>query len=78
MFESCIFREIRTLIDPFLSKFQCGFRKVTVHNNRLLATLEEWKPVVDKGKSFGALVKDLSKTFDCLSHELLLAKLHMT
>ena len=26
--------------------------------------------------SFGALLADLSKVFDCLSHKLLLAKLH--
>ena len=37
---------------------------------------EKRKSVVDKGKSFGALLTDLSKTFDCLSQELLLAKRH--
>ena len=38
--------------------------------------LEKWKRAVDIGKTFGLLLTDLSKTFDCLSHELLLAKLH--
>ena len=35
--------------------------------------LEKWKSVFDKGKFLGALLTDLSKACDCLSHELLLA-----
>ena len=31
---------------------------------------------VDSGQMVGALLTDLSKTFDCLDHELLIAKLN--
>ena len=63
-------------MDQFLSKYQCGYRKGYSTQYRLLGVLEKWKSTVDKGKSFAALLTVLSKAFDYLSHELLLAKLH--
>ena len=37
--------------------------------------LEKWKLAVDNKRNFGALLTDLSKAFDYLPHDLLLAKL---
>ena len=42
----------------------------------LLAMLEKWKRSVDNSKKFGALVTNLSKAFDCVDDELLIAKLN--
>ena len=38
--------------------------------------LEKRKNAVDKGKCFRALLRDLFKAFECLSHELMIVKLH--
>ena len=38
--------------------------------------LEIWKGATNNNKVFTALLTDLSKDFDCLSRDLLIAKLH--
>ena len=57
------------------SKYQCGFRKGFSSQHCLITLLEQRKKSIDQGLVFGALFTDLSKAFDCLSHELLVAKL---
>ena len=41
----------------------------------MLATVEKWEKVVDDEGVFGALLTDLSKVFDCIPHDLIIAKL---
>ena len=38
--------------------------------------IDKWKNTVDNDKIFGAVLTDLSKTFDCIFHDLLIAKLN--
>ena len=62
-------------LNNVFSKYQCGFQKSFSTKQCLLAMLKKWKKSVDSGKAFGALLTDLSKAFECLDHELLIAKL---
>ena len=71
-----MFCQISSSMDSYLSKQQCRFRKGYSTQYCLLVMLRKRKNAVDKGKCVGALLTDLSKTFDCLSHKLLTAKLH--
>ena len=75
-FEKFMFSQISAYFDEIFSKYQYGFRKGYSTQQYLLALLEKWKTAVDKGKVFGALLTDLSKAFDCLDHEFLIAKLN--
>ena len=62
--------------DEFFLKYQCAFEKGYSAQHFLLAMLEKWKQVVSNGQAFGVLLTDLSKIFDHLQHELLIAKLN--
>ena len=75
LYERSMFKQISEFFENIFSKNQCGFRKGHSTQQCLLAMLEKWKRSVGNGKAFGALLKDLSKGFDCLDHELLIAKL---
>ena len=52
-----------------------GFRKSHGTQNSLVVMLEQWKRALDKGEYISALFMDLSKAFDTINHDLLIAKL---
>ena len=76
IYERVTFKQMSEFFEPILLKYQCGFRKGFSAQHCLLAMLEKWKSAVDNKKTFDALLTDLSKTFDCISHDLLIAKLN--
>ena len=42
----------------------------------MITMIEKWRRWFDGGAQAGALLTDLSKTFDCIDHELLIEKLY--
>ena len=61
--------------DTSLVPYLCGFRKGFNTQYTLLRLLDTCKESLDKKEVAGALLMDLSKAFDCIGHELLIAKL---
>ena len=69
-------KQINNYITNFLSPYLCGYRKGFSTQYALLTLFERWKICLDKKGFCGAVLMDLSKAFDTINHELLIAKLH--
>ena len=75
IYERGLYDQIQVFFESILSKYQCRFRRGCNAQHCLITLIEKWKKIVDNGGAFGALFTDLSKVFDCLSHELLITEL---
>ena len=75
LYEKLLYYQLYNFFEMKLSTSQCGFRKGFSAQHCLIPLLEKWKTAVDNNSSFGAVLTDLSKAFDCLSHDLIVAKL---
>ena len=75
IYERCIPTQLNEYFAKFLSKFQCGFRKGFSTQHCLLVMIEKLRKIRDEKGVFAAVLTDLSKAFDCIPHQLLIAKL---
>ena len=75
IYERVIYDQISTKFNDKLSIYQCGFRKGYSTQHCLMVMLDKWKSSLDEGGYAGALLTDLSKAFDCIFYDLLIAKL---
>ena len=75
VFEKCLERQLiqyfNLILSPSLSAYRRGYSCESV----LLPLIEDWRFALDKRCVVGAVIMDLSKAFDMIPHNLLLAKL---
>ena len=75
LFERNMYNQIMLYINKFLSPYLFRYIKGYSTEQCLAVMLEVWKKALDgKGKA-GTILTDLSKAFDCLNHNLLIAKM---
>ena len=75
VFERIIYKQINTYMEDKISNYVTGFRKSHGTQHSLVIMLERWKQAIDKGEYISVMYMDLSKAFDTINHDLLLAKL---
>ena len=75
IFERVLFEQIEMFSEKILSPKLCGFRKGHSTQHVLLNLLKNWRNSLDMSGVIGAILMDLSKSYDCLPHDLLIAKL---
>ena len=76
VFETVLKNQIVPYFDECLSIFVSAYRKNYSTQHVLIRLLEEWRIHLDTGKLVGAILMDLSKAFDCIPHDILIAKLN--
>ena len=69
-------KQLSKYFEEIISKFRWDFRKAVCTQYCLLLMLKNWKRVVDDNKVFGVFLTSSSKAFDCISQDLLIAKLN--
>ena len=76
IFERIMYRQIYDNMRNVLFPILCGFREGYSTQHALLRLTESLKACLDEKMVAGTVMMDLSKAFDCLPHDLLIAKLH--
>ena len=76
LFEDIMFIQLTEHFDKIFHNYLAAFRKGFGCATTLLRLAEDWKKDLDKQQYVGAVLMDLSKAFDCLPHDLILAKLN--
>ena len=75
VFERLIYNQLSEYTESFLNHILCGFRKAHSTQHALFKLLQSWQKELDNGGFVGTILMDLSKAYDCIPHELLIAKL---
>ena len=77
VFEKSMHDQLCEYIEKFLNQVLCGFHKALSTQLSLPSPLllREWLKEFDSGRFIGTVLMDLPKVYDCLRHDLLIAKL---
>ena len=75
VYEQFIYNQSSQHSEQFINSMICGFHKAHNTQNPLFKLLHFWQRELDSGGFVGTILMNLSKAYDCISHEFLIAKL---
>ena len=62
-------------MENYFSPMVSSYRKNYITQHVITRLVEEWREHLDENFVVGVVLTDLSKAFDCIAHDLLVAKL---
>ena len=74
VFEKLLYDQLSEYLEKYLNTLLCGLRKAHSTQHALFKLLQTWQEELDKSGFVGTILMDLSKVYDCLPHDLLVAK----
>ena len=73
IFENVIKEQLVPYFDNFLSAFISAYRKTYSLQHVLVRMIGNWRKHLDDSTFVGTILMDISKAFDCIPHNLLIA-----
>ena len=70
-------KQVTLFTKKLLSPYLCGYRKGFSTQKAFISLIKRWKKNLDQEGYAEMVLMDLSKAFDTLNYDLLLAKLHV-
>ena len=75
IFKWIIHDQLSEYLEKYLNSILCGFTKAHSTEHALFKLLQARQEKLDEGGFVGTILVDLSKAYDCLPHDFLVAKL---
>ena len=75
VFEKIKYDHLYEYAETFLNKFLCAFSKAHSTQHALFRLLQKCQKELDSSRIVGTSLRNLSKAYDCLRHDLVMAKL---
>ena len=74
VFEKLLYDQLSEYLEKYLNALLCCFRKAHSTQDALFKLSQAWQEELDKSGFVGTILMYFSKPYDCLPHDLLVAK----